>query len=68
MDAGVVDDLVVIFRLDLPFSLYFSLLARELEVGDGFASDCVVSQPVWSLRSITRKSGKCPAFRAIRRR
>jgi hypothetical protein len=30
MDAGVVDDLVVIFRLDLSFSLYFSLLFRKL--------------------------------------
>ena len=35
MDAGVVDDLVVIFRLDLSFSLYFSLLFRKLFLETG---------------------------------
>jgi hypothetical protein len=44
MDTGVVNDLVLIFRLDLPFSLYFSLLFRKIAFGDGFESDCVVRQ------------------------
>jgi len=35
MDAGIVDDLVVIFRLDLPFSLYFSLLFRKFALETG---------------------------------
>jgi hypothetical protein len=46
MDAGVVDDLVVIFRLDQPiFPVFFPVISK-ITFGDGFESDCVLSQPV----------------------
>jgi hypothetical protein len=44
MDAGVVDDLIVIFRLDLPFFPVFFPVIPKIAFGDGFESDCVVSQ------------------------
>ncbi len=43
MDAGVFDDLVAIFRLDLPiFPVFFPVISK-IAFGDGFESDCVVS-------------------------
>jgi hypothetical protein len=45
MDAGFVDDLVVISRPNLPV---FPVI-RKFEFGDWFESDCIVSQPVPAL-------------------
>jgi hypothetical protein len=46
MDAGVVDDLVVISRPNLPVFPVFFAVIRKFEFGDWFESDCVVSHAV----------------------
>lgn len=44
MDAGFVDDLVVISRPNLPVFPVFFPVIRKFEFGDWFESDCIVSQ------------------------
>jgi hypothetical protein len=44
MDAGVVDDLIVIFQArSAIFPVFFPVIPK-IAFGDGFESDCVVSQ------------------------
>src|SRR5450631_621314 len=50
MDAGFVDDLVVISRPNLPVFPVFFPVIRKFEFGDWFESDCILSQTVQSLR------------------
>jgi len=50
MDAGFVDDLVVISRPNLPVLPVFFPVIRKFEFGGWFESDCILSQPVQSLR------------------
>jgi hypothetical protein len=49
MDAGFVDDLVVISGPNLPVFPVFFPVIRKFEFGDWFESDCILSQPVRSL-------------------
>jgi hypothetical protein len=49
MDAGFVDDLVVISRPNLPVFPVFFPVIRKFDFGDWFESDCIVSQPVPAL-------------------
>jgi hypothetical protein len=44
MDAGFVDDLVVISRPNLPVFPVFFPVIRKFEFGDWFESDCILSQ------------------------
>jgi len=44
MDAGFVDDLVGVLRLDLPVFPVFFPVIRKFDFGDWFESDCILSQ------------------------
>src|SRR5450755_2363960 len=47
MDAGFVDDLVVISRPNLPVFPVFFPVIRKFKFGDWFESDCILSQPIY---------------------
>jgi hypothetical protein len=47
MDAGFVDGLVAISRLNLPVFPVFFPVIRKFEFGDWFVSDCILSQLIY---------------------
>jgi hypothetical protein len=61
MDAGFVNDLVVISRPNLPVFPVFFPVIRKFEFGDWFESDCTVSQVVRRSEKPSLKVGEMPA-------
>jgi hypothetical protein len=65
MDAGFVDDLVVISRPNLPVFPVFFPVIRKFEFGDWFESDCIVSQTVQSLEIFSLMSRESPPLAGL---